>query len=176
MSGRSIKPLAFTFGLLLLMGCSYLGIDMGKGPAQAQQAADCLVRVWVDGKEAPCVEGWREIKQPVDTDLKLKYEIPHPEKMGDVKSVMINIFPDFNGQPSGQADFIVFATDTNNPDAQMKAGKLYDLSKKIEELTYMDENSKRVDGIKLKPGTKYYMNFVVSADRSETASVVFTTK
>jgi len=88
----------------------------------------------------------------------------------------LNIFREFQGEYSSNADFIVTAADVNNPDAQMKPGTVYDLGAPGKDLRIMDRNGKNLEVLKLDPGTKYLMNFVISADQSETGQVEFKTK
>ncbi len=109
----------------------------------------------------------------MSTRPKVKYEITEADKMGRLNSVIINIFREFDGGWASKADFIVTAKNASDPEGQMKTGKVYSLGAKSDALNFMDGNGNVLDEIKLEPGMKYLMNFVVSADRSESVGVVF---
>jgi len=178
---RMMHVTAMLCAFALLSGCEMLEKvtgDSAKSPAcTSSQTADRPeqnVKVWLDGKEAIPGEVRCSISSAVSASPKLKYEITAPEKMGRVTSVMINIFQEFDGKPSGQASFIVIAADTNNPDAQMAPGEAYDLGAPGDFLRIMDGQGNALEKLVFESGMKYYMNFVVAADQSETVQVEFT--
>ncbi len=177
---RLTKMTVLLCGLTLVAGCDMLG-GFGVSSSQPQkqqepQQPERYVRVWLDDHPAEPGDATCQVATPVSCSPKLKYEITQPAKLGRVSSVIINIFREFDGGWSGKTDYIIIATDTSNPDAQMKPGVVYDLAAPGEALRIMDHNNKTVEGVKLEPGLKYLMNFVVSADKSETASIEFSTR
>jgi hypothetical protein len=179
MIDRMMKTTVFSCGLMVIAGCSLMDKFFGAKEPQPQMAAsqqESYVSLWLDGTQAKAGEVRSSIAQPVGVSPKLKYEISKPEKLGRVSNVIINIFREFEGGYSSNADFIVTAADVNNPDAQMKPGVVYDLGAPGKDLRIMDRNGKTLETLKLDAGTKYLMNFVISADRSETVQVEFKTK
>jgi hypothetical protein len=175
-----VKRTALLCGLSLIAGCSYfsghVNVGSDRGKSSASQERQSYVRVWLDDNQATPGRVRCEIAQPISLGPKLRYEITEPEKLGRVTNVTINIFHEFNGGWSNNVDFIVIASDTNNPDAQMKPGVDYHLGSPGGDIRIMDGNGNTLDRVALESGTKYLMNFVVRADRSETVGVEFTAR
>ncbi len=169
-------------GLLAITGCSYLGYinivsdDSSSGSSGSSSGGrESYVRVWIDNNPATMSEGDArcKINSAISHGPKIKYEITEPEKIGKITNVTINMFHEFDGGWSQNVDFIVIASDTNNPDAQMKPGREYHLGSPGDDLKIMDGNGNTLERITLTQGTKYLMNFVVRGDRSETVSIEF---
>ncbi len=95
--------------------------------------------------------------------------------MGRITMVTVSIYQAFRGDYSHQADFTIYANDTNNPDAQMKEGTEYDLNKPGEGFKILDVNSKTIDSVDMTPGMKYKALLTVRADKSQTAIIYFET-
>jgi hypothetical protein len=155
------------------LGCEMLNMDVTTSPSQEREH-EYHVDVWIDGQQARMEMPHRLLARSVSATPTVRYELRHPEKIGKVRSVIINIFPEFDGGWSNQAAYAIFATDTNNPGAQMQAGEVYDLGSLGDEFRAMGPEGGMVDTVSLESGRKYLMNFVVSGDGAETASIVFT--
>lgn len=171
---------AFLWGAIC--GCSGTGAAMTGGQmAWNLSKTDTYLRIWLDDHKAEqntlkkAATGYSEWKigDPVSTGPKLKFEITKPEKLGRITMVAINIFQQYEADYSHQAEYIVIAADTNSPEAQMKPGIVYDLSKPGDAFKVLDLNGKPVDGVKLKPGMKYKFVLTIKADKSETAQIEF---
>ncbi len=179
MNSKWNKTIVALCGLLLSTGCSYFGVssfsmDSG-GSGSGSSDRECLVDVWLDSNACEHGQVWCEISSSVSRTPKFKYAINDADQMGRVKSVIINVFREFNDGWSSNADFIVIATDTNDPKAQMKPTKVYDFGSPSETIKIMDGSGNTLEGMKLEAGMKYLMNVAVSADKSQTCGVVFFT-
>ncbi len=145
---------------------------------------DTHLRIYLDEEKAEqnsakkAAMGYSEwkIKEPMSTEPKLQFEITKPEKLGRITMVAVSIFQQYEADYSHQAEFTVVARDTNNPQAQMKPGTVYDLGKPGPDFKVSGLTGNEVDGVHLKPGLKYKLVLTVRADKSETAQIEFKTK
>jgi hypothetical protein len=163
--------------LALLAGCS-----ASQGFSFARNAArkDSYLKVKLDGQAAKqnlakkTVAGYSEFKipEPVSTTPTLVFEIEDTERFGRVTSVIINIFKEHANGYSNQAEYIIASKETGR-DNQLQAGTEYDLGNLPGQFRVLDFDQKDVEGVSLQPGTKYMMNLVVAADKSETAQIYF---
>lgn len=182
---RTMTTIALVSVVAMLgTGCSatsaaFTGLRVGKNLSRN----DCYLRVKLDGQEAKqnklkkAASGYAEwkIKEPVSTSPKLEYTITDPEKMGRITMVTVSIYQAFRGDYSHQADYTIIATDTNNPDAQMKENVEYDLSNPGDGFKILDVTSKTIKSVDMKPGMKYKALLTVKADKSQTAIIYFET-
>ena len=171
--------------LLVATGCSGTGAAITGGRMGMNlMKKDSHLKVYLDGqkgeqdklKKAATGYSRFKVKEPVSTAPTLKYEIEDPDKFGRITMVTINIFQKFEADYSHQAEYTIIASDTNNPQAQMKDGVEYNLGGPGAGFKVMDLTNQTVSGIALKPGMKYMLNLSVKADKSETAQVFFETK
>jgi len=171
--------------LMLFTGCSASsGASTGGRMGLNLMRKDSHLKIWLDGEKAKqnklkkAATGYSrfKVKEPATTGPKLKFEIEDPDKFGRITMVAINIFQEFEADYSHQAEFVIIASDTNNPQAQMKPGVEYDLGKPGPDFKVLNLTGDEVDGVVLQPGLKYQLNLVVKADKSETAQVFFKTK
>jgi hypothetical protein len=171
--------------LLLATGCSGSGAAMTGGRMGLNlMRKDSHLKIWLDGEVAKQTK-WKKaatghsrfkIKEPVTTAPKLKFEIEDPDKFGRITMVTVSIFQAFEADYSHQAEFTVVAKDTNDPQAQMKPGVEYDLSKPGEGFKVLDLTGNEVEGVALTPGLKHKLVLTVKADKSETAQIFLETK
>jgi len=182
---RFTLMVAVLTGVGLLAGCSGTGAAMtGLRIGKNVSRKDSHLKIMLDGKVAKqnklkkAAMGYSrfEIKEPVSTAPVLQFEIEDPDKFGRITMVQCQIHQKFEADYSHHAEFIVIAQDVNNPEAQMKPGKKYNLGSPGSGLRIMNYKSETVPGVKLKPGMKYMMSFTVKADKSESAQVYFETK
>ncbi len=171
--------------LILIAGCSAssagsTGFSIGKNLARK----DSHLKIWLDGEVAKQTT-WKKaatgysrfkIKEPVSTSPKLKFEIEDPDKFGRITMVQFQIHQEFEADYSDHAEFVCVASDTNNPQAQMRPGVEYDLGKPGEQFKLFNFKSEEVEGVALTPGLKYMLVLTVKADKSETANIYFKTK
>jgi hypothetical protein len=145
---------------------------------------DSHLKVWLDGEQGKqstlkkAATGYSrfKIKEPVSTSPKLKFEIEDPDKFGRITMVSLQIHQEFEADYSHQAEFTVFAQNTNDPQAQMKPGTEYDLGAPGPDFKVLNLTNAEVAGVTLTPGLKYMLVLTVKADKSETAQVYFETK
>jgi hypothetical protein len=171
--------------LMLIAGCSGSGAASTGGRMGLNlMRKDSHLKVWLDGEEAKQTK-WKKaatgysrfkIKEPVSTAPKLKFEIEDPDKFGRITMVSVSLYQEFEADYSHQAEFTVIASDTNNPQAQMKPGVEYDLGKPGEGFKVLNLTSQEVEGVTLTPGLKYQLTLTVKADKSETAQIFLETK
>ncbi len=152
-------------------GCSMMDRFMDKS-----DKPETYVAVWLDGMKAEMGDVYCSVGGSVSTGPTVRYEITDDDKIGRVSTVIINIFREFGDGWSSNADFVVTAKDINNPDAQLKQMVNYNLGDPGSDVQIIDRSNQTVGAVTLDPGTRYLMNFVVSADRSETVQVEFKTR
>lgn len=171
--------------LVLTTGCSATGAASTGGHMGLNLLRkDSHLKVWLDGEQGKqsklkkAATGYSRftIKEPVSTSPKLKFEIEDPDKFGRITMVSLQIHQEFEADYSHQAEFTVFAKDTNEPQAQMKPGTEYDLGAPGPDFQVLNLTNNTVAGVSLTPGLKYMLVLTVKADKSETAQVYFETK
>ena len=171
--------------LLVVAGCSGTSAAITGGRMGLNLAKkDSHLKIWLDGQQAKqtawkkAVTGYSrfKVKEPVSTAPKLKFEIEDPDKFGRITMVSVSIYQEFEADYSHQADFTIVARDTNNPQAQMKPGVVYDLGNPGPGFKVLNLTNQEVSGVSLEPGKKYKLLLTVRADHSETAQVFFKTK
>jgi len=161
------------------LGAAMTGVKMGKRLVSGKSH----VRVTLDGREAKenklkkVVVGhsnWK-IDEPISTRPKLSFRITKPEKFGRITYTVVNIFREFAGGFSDQAEFTIIPID-NTPESQLKPDVVYDLGNPPPHLKVTDLRGNQVTGVELVPGMKYKLMLTIKSDRSETAIVIFKTK
>ncbi len=172
-------------GLLVLAGCSGTGAAITGGRMGMNlMRKDSHLKITLDGQPAKQTT-WKKaatghsrfkVKEPVSTAPKLEFQIEDPDKFGRITMVTVSIYQKFDADYSHQAEFTVIARDTNNPEAQMKPGVVYDLGNPGGGFKVLNLTSQEVPGVTLKPGMKYMLTLTVRADHSETAQIYFKTK
>ncbi len=175
----------FSGTLMLLAGCSGTGAAITGGRMGMNLLRkDSHLKIKLDGQPAKQTT-WKKaatgysrfkIKEAVSTAPKLQFELENPDKFGRITMVSVSIYQKFEADYSHQAEFTVIARDTNNPEAQMKPGVVYDLGNPGPGFKVLNLTSQEVSGVTLKPGMKYMLALTVRADHSETAQVYFKTK
>jgi hypothetical protein len=170
---------------VLITGCSGSSAgSTGFSVTKNLLRKDSHLKIWLDGQVAKQT-AWKkaatgysrfEIKEPVSTTPKLKFEIQDPDKFGRITMVQFQIHQKFEADYSDHAEFVCVARDTNNPQAQMKPGTEYDLGKPGQQFKVINFKSDEVEGVALIPGMKYMLVLTVAADKSETAQIYFETK
>lgn len=170
--------------LMVAAGCSGTGAAITGGRMGMNLLKkDSHLKIWLDGQQAKQT-AWKKaaighsrfkIKEPVSTTPKLKYAIEDPDKFGRITMVTVSIYQKFEADYSHQAEFTIIASDTNNPQAQMKDGVEYDLGSPGSGFKVLNLTSQDVSGVTLVPGMKYMLNLTVKADKSETAQIFFET-
>jgi len=180
--------IAATLGVSLLLGltgCSATGaVTTGARMGLNLARKDSYLKIWLDGQAAvqntlkKAATGYSrfDIKEPVATAPKLKFEIQDPDRFGRITSVMVSIYRKFEAEYSHQADFTVVAASATDPQAQMKPNIEYDLGAPGPGFKVMDLTGKDAPGVKLLPGMEYMLTLTVKADKSETAQIYFKTK
>lgn len=170
--------------LVMIYGC-YSGVGEGVSVVKNLGRDKSYLRVSLDGKEAKQNtllkaavghSNW-DIKDPVDSDHpKFSYKITKPEKFGRITFTVINLYQEFQGRYSTQAEFTISPKDPANLDELIKENIIYDLGSPPANLKVFDVTGKEVKGVKLIPGKKYQLQLTVKADNSETANLYFKTK
>ena len=146
----------------------------GSASAAEPEAAPSYVDVWLDGQKAEKqASGVSRIAKPISAGPKLRYEINDKAAFGNVNSTIINIFASTGSGWSTATEYIVLVM---GGEKKMLPGQVYDLGAGSKDMMVMNRDNKTVSGVKLESGKRYLMNFVVSGDQSETASVEFTTR
>ncbi len=182
---RATLLASLALGSLVTTGCSVMGAAMtGASVGGNLLRKDSHLKIWLDDQVAKqdklkkAATGYSrfEVSDPVGTSPRLKFEIEDPDKFGRITMVTASIYQKFEADYSHQAEFTIFSSDTNNPEAQMKPGTDYNLGAPGGGLKVHDLYNKEISGVTLKPGMKYMMVLTVKADRSESAQVYFETK
>lgn len=161
-------------------GAASLGFNMGKNAARK----DSHLKIMLDGHLAKqntiekAAKGYSrfDIAEGVATAPTLEFEIEDPDRFGRIKMVQLQIHKEHGDGYSNLAEYVVIASDTSNPDAQMEPGVEYDLGNPGAALRILDVNNQTVEQVTLEQSTNYMMSFSVVADKSETAQIYFQTK
>lgn len=178
---RTISTLLIATIVIGLAGCSASdGVRMGLNLSRK----DSYLKIWLDGQAAKqnkakkAATGYArfEVPEPVECSPVLKFDIEDPDKFGRITMVSVSIYQKFESDYSHQAEFTIFAEDTNNPQAQMKPMTEYHLGNPPEGFQVMNLTNQEVEGVELIPGNMYMLTLTVKADKSETAQVFFETK
>jgi len=169
--------------LILAVGCSGPSMIFTGGKMMMNVAkGGSNIRVSLDGEEArqsrlkKAVKGhssWK-IGTRVSQTPTLRFRFIKPEKLGRITSTIINIFQEYKGGYSNQAEFIIAPRD-NKPESQLKPNTNYNLGKLPDHLKVMDVRGNELKTLRLKPNTKYKMILAIRADKSEMAIVEFRT-
>ncbi len=184
MKFRSFVCVAFVSLAFVLPGCGVGSVITAAKVGKNLMEKDSHLVVMLDGqlakqnklKKAAKGHANYEVKEPVSTSPTLQYDIEDPERFGRITMVSVSIFQKFEEDYSGQAEYTVFASDINNPQAQMRAGNAYNLGNPGGAFKTINLTGQTVGGVTLQPGKKYMLTLTVKADRSETAQIYFETR
>jgi len=145
-------------------GEEYIRVTLDDQVAQ-QQAVKKLVPGW---------SKWR-VNEPVSCSPTLIYRITKPERLGRITYVRAAIHRAFDVDYSSQPDYSIVARDPGDAESQLKPNRRYDLSAPEEAIRILDITGREVSSIQLDPGTEYQLILTLTADKSQTAVVYFTT-
>ena len=168
--------------LVVLIGCSpTMALSAGKMGYKVMKK-EGNIRVFVDGqrasqsklKKALGKAKWH-IGEPVNASPTVRFIVREPEEMGRIAFTTISIYPKANGKYSHQAAFTLTPKSTDAA-CQLKPNTDYNLGTPPSMLRVLDRGRKEVPGVTLKSGLEYMLQLSVTADRSETMRVYFTTK
>ncbi len=171
--------------LLGMTGCTATSAAVSGGQALWNVSkTDTLLRIYLDGskaeqstfKKATTGRSDWKVDGKVSTSPRLRYEIKDPKEVGRITMVAVSIFPELGGDFSHQPEYTVIASNTNDPESQMKPGQTYDLGAPGSGFKVLTLTGQEVSGVTLQPGMKYKLGLTVRADNSETAQVEFKTK
>lgn len=185
MRKRLMHATALVTGVFMLAGCSgesagWTGLSVGKNLLRK----DSYLKIMLDGQQAKqntlkkAAVGYSrfDVKERVSTAPKLQFEIMEPDKFGRITAVSVQIHQKFEAAYSDHAEFVVTATNLNDPQAQMKPNTTYDLGAPGPNFKVTNYKGEEVPGVQLIPGMKYMLVLTVKADKSETAQIYFETK
>ena len=174
-------------GSLVLCGVILAGCSAGSAVSVGKNLTrkDSHLKLWLDGQEAKqnmlkkAAKGYAryEVKEPVSVSPKFKYEIEDVDKFGFIKSTHIQVHQKFEADFSDIADFIIFAKNSKDRNADLKPGVEYDLANLGPNFTILNgRTDQEVSKVEFKPGVKYMLVFTVIADKSESTQIFFDTK
>ncbi len=167
-----------------------MGLTSGCGAGSALSVArnlgrdDSDLKVFLDGLEGKQnklkkgATGYAkfEIKEPVSTSPRFRYELEEPAKHGFIKQVSMQVHQKFEADFSNLADYVIFSADINNPQAQMKPGVEYDLGNLGPGFRILDKTNKEVSRVEFRPGVEYMLVLTIVADKSESTQIYFKTR
>lgn len=177
--------IALGAGLALIGACS--GASGGSEAFNVTKnllRKDTNLRIFLDnheGKQSVLKKGVMghsafKVKEDSTCSPIFRYEIIDPKKFGFIKHVSMQVHPKFEADFSDIPDYVIHPRDMNNPDANMKPNKDYDLGNLGSGFRIMDRHDKEVSRVEFKPGVDYLLVFTVAADKSETTQIFFRTK
>ena len=182
MSKRLGTLTALLAGLVALAGCSASGAgSTGFGIGKNLFRKDTNLKLFLDGQEATQsklkkgLTGYAafKINEPVSCSPKFKYEIIDPKKFGFIKHVNMQVHQKFEADFSDIPDYVITPIDREH---NMKPDVEYDLGALGPDFKILDRKDNTVDKVEFRPGVEYLLVFTVSADKSESVQIFFTTK
>ncbi|MDX2200944.1 MAG: hypothetical protein SF069_18470 [Phycisphaerae bacterium] len=172
---------SFAVTIATLVGCSAASTGLSVFRNTKSNKLDTVV--YLDGiaakrnelKQAATGSSSYKIKEPVSTSPSFKYEARKEGGLGRISSTTISIHKMMGKNPSDQAEYTIYST-TQDVSGALQPGTNYNLTSLPSNYKVMNWQRQQVPGISLQPGTEYMLQFVLTADNSETAQIYFTTK